>query len=700
MVISEKPTAAKKLAVALDERGTPEEIKKTGASYFKCLQSGDTIIVAYALGHLFELKQTLKGWNYPRLEAEWVPKYEVDKKAANVKPIISLIRKLAKDVDEFIVATDYDIEGSLIGFLTLKYACGANPEAAKRMVFSTLTVSDLQKAYDTPRESLDFPMIYAGQVRHEVDWLYGINLTRALTLAIKKTSGWFRIVSTGRIQGPVLALVAERDREINVFVPVPYWTISSKGIAGRKEIPLEYSEARINRLKVAEEIVEELKEKDGRVVGIKKNQFVQKPPVPFNLSGLQSECYRHFGFNPSRTLALAQNLYVEGLISYPRTSSQQIPASIDVKGILQKLANRKSYQKHIKSILDRGNLQPAQGKTVDPAHPAIHPTGDEPTRKLTPSEGKVYDIVIRRFLALFGATARKERIRVDIQCDRHLFYARGLRVLEAGWMDLYGTYATSNENILPELKVGDCIHIRDVLAEARRTSPPRRYNPSSLLKALEKERLGTKATRAAIVDSARSRGYTLNDKFEMSTLGYALFETLQTYVPTLLSPEFTRGLEAEMDVIQEEKTDKDLVLSHAKEELTDLLDTFKLREDEIGEALVTGLRRFWRESEELGTCPKCGDGRLIVIRSQKSGKRFIGCSNYKNGTCDQTFPLPQKGKIIPLDRMCPFCGYQMMRIVTGRRGWETCVNWTKCPGRQDALKALEEKRGQGGKTSE
>jgi DNA topoisomerase-1 len=700
MVISEKPTAAKKLAVALDERGTPEEIKKAGASYFKCLQSGDTIIVAYALGHLFELKQTLKGWNYPRLEAGWVPKYEVDKKAANVKPIISLIRKLARDVDEFIVATDYDIEGSLIGFLTLKYACGANPEAAKRMVFSTLTVSDLQKAYGTPRESLDFPMIHAGQVRHEVDWLYGINLTRALTLAIKRTSGWFRIVSTGRVQGPVLALVAERDREINVFVPIPYWTISSKGIAGRKEIPLEYSESRINRLQVAEEIVEDLKEKEGRVVSIKKIQFVQKPPVPFNLSGLQSECYRHFEFTPSRTLALAQNLYVEGLISYPRTSSQQIPASIDVKGILRKLANRKRYQKHITSILDRGNLQPVQGKAVDPAHPAIHPTGDETTRKLTPSEGKVYDIVIRRFLALFGTDSRKERIRVDIQYDRHLFYARGLRVLEAGWIDFYDTYATSNENILPELKVGDCVHIGDVLAEARRTSPPRRYNPSSLLKALEKEKLGTKATRAAIVDSARSRGYTLNDKFEMSTLGYALFETLQTYVPTLLSPEFTRGLEAEMDVIQEEKTDKDLVLSHAKKELTDLLDAFKLQEDKIGEALVTGLQRFWRESEELGACPKCGDGRLIVIRSQKSGKRFIGCSNYKNGTCDQTFPLPQKGKIIPLDKMCPFCGYQMMRIVTGRRGWETCVNWTRCPGRQDALKALEEKRGQGGKTSE
>ncbi|MDF1537821.1 MAG: DNA topoisomerase I [Candidatus Thorarchaeota archaeon] len=700
MVISEKPTAAKKIAIALDEKGAPQEIKKRGASYFECTRNGNTLLVVYALGHLFELKQTVKGWIYPRLEMEWVPKYEVEKKATNVKPIISLIRKLAKQADEFVIATDYDIEGSLIGYLTLLYACEADPNQAHRMIFSTLTVQDLQDSYEQAESILDFPMIDAGLVRHEIDWLYGINLTRALTLSVKNAAGWFKIVSTGRVQGPVLALVAERDKEINVFVPIPYWTIATIGEFDNTDIVLEYQKQRVPVFAKAENVVSVLRGKTGKVENAKRTKMFQSPPIPFNLGGLQAESYRHFGFKPSRTLILAQSLYVEGLISYPRTSSQQMPTSIDTKSILKKLGEHRQYQKHAKQILSGKKIIPVQGKKTDPAHPAIHPTGEKPSRKLTPSENKVYDLVVRRFLSLFGTPTSKESLRVDVECEGHMLYARGLRILDQGWMEYYEKYATLNERILPLLNEGDQIHIKQVSAEEKRTSPPNKYNPSSLLKVLEKEQLGTKATRARIVDSVRSRGYTLNDRYEMSTLGYALFETLQEYVPSMLSPDFTRRLEKEMEDIQESTTKREVVLAKAKENLMVLLQSFQAQESMIGEALVAGLRRYWSESEELGSCPKCGDGVLRIIQSPKTGKRFVGCSNYKDGNCDQSFPLPQKGRITPIDKMCSHCGYQLMKIVSGRRTWETCVNWTKCPGRQDDIKALEERRTKGGKKSE
>jgi DNA topoisomerase-1 len=700
MVISEKPTAARKLAAALDENGSPVEIKKRGASYYECTRGSDTIIVVYALGHLFELKQTVKGWTYPRFETDWVPKYEVEKKATNIKPIIALIKRLAKQADAFVVATDYDIEGSLIGYLTLKYACKADPQEAKRMIFSTLTSQELQKSFDSAESSLDFPMIDSGLVRHEVDWLYGINLTRALTLAIKNVSGWFKIVSTGRVQGPVLALVAERDTEINVFVPIPYWTIDTVGDFEGNEIILEYEKQRIHNLKEAEVIANSLHGKDANVDKIKRSKVTQTPPVPFNLSGLQAESYRHFGFKPSRTLALAQSLYVEGMISYPRTGSQKLPPSIDVKQILNKLGSVRTYKPHIGKIIASKNLKPMQGKKTDPAHPAIHPTGEKAGKRLTPSEKKVYDLIVRRFLALFGAPAIKERLRVDLSCEGHGLIARGLRTLKLGWMEFYEKYAVQKERLLPELNEGDVVHLEEVKSEEKRTSPPNKYNPSSLLKILEKEDLGTKATRARIVDSVRSRGYTLNDRFEMSTLGYALFETLQEFVPSLLSPEFTRKLQKNMEEIQASETDRDSVLNYAKEGLMVLLEEFQSQENMIGDALVTGLQRYWGESEEVGSCPKCGDGTLRIIRSSKTGKRFVGCSNYKEGKCDQTFPLPQKGRITPMDKMCPHCGYQMMKVVSGRRGWETCVNWTRCPSRQEELKALEERRAKGEKKNE
>ena len=162
MVITEKPTAAKRIAHALDDNKTPTEVKKRGASYYNCKRGNDDLIVVYALGHLFELKQTVKGWTYPRMETSWVPRYEVEKKATQTKPIINLIRRLAKDVDTFVVATDYDIEGSLIGYLTLKHACKADPKVAHRMLFSTLTDSEIQNAFDKMSDTLDFPMIEAG----------------------------------------------------------------------------------------------------------------------------------------------------------------------------------------------------------------------------------------------------------------------------------------------------------------------------------------------------------------------------------------------------------------------------------------------------------------------------------------------------------------------------------------------------------
>jgi len=693
LIISEKPTAARRIAEALDEHSTPDEIKSGRVSYYECEKDGDTLLVAYALGHLFELKQTEKGWKYPRLSTEWVPKYEVDKKAAETKPIISLIKRISKDVDQFVVATDYDIEGSLIGYLTLKYACRADPSQAARMVFSTLTGNELRHAYVSRASTLDFPMIEAGHARHEVDWLYGINLTRALTLAIKEASGWFKIVSTGRVQGPTLALVAERDRDINVFVPKPFWTILATTTQADKDLLLEYSKKRIETKKEADEIVRDLQGATAIVDSITRKKSLQKPPVPFNLSGLQSESYRHFGFRPSRTLAIAQKLYLEALISYPRTGSQKIPPSIDTEAILSGLKEQRKYKTLVNRVIEGGNLVPVQGKMDDPAHPAIHPTGAKPERRLTPSESKVYDLIVKRFLALFGETAARESVRADIKAGTHLLYLRGLKILKRGWMDLYDPYVSHKEVLLPPIAESDEMFLVSVTSEMRYTSPRPRFNPSSLLKLLEKENLGTKSTRASIVDSLRSRGYTLGDRFELSTLGYALFETLQQHIPEILSAEFTRQLEREMESIQAGETDREGLLSHVRTELTQLLERFKEQEETIGAFLVSGLQRYWRAKEEIGPCPKCGEGTLFIIRSPKTGKRFVGCSRYKDGECDQSFPLPQRGEITPLDKQCPHCGHAMIRVSSRRRPWETCINWTECPGRQEDLKTLQDKRG-------
>ncbi|TFG33881.1 DNA topoisomerase I [Candidatus Thorarchaeota archaeon] len=690
MLITEKPSAAKKIANALDDEKKPREIKKGKISYFECTKGNNDLVVVYALGHLYELKQSEKGWIYPRFENKWVPKYEVDKKATNIKPLINLITKLAKEVDDFVVATDYDIEGSLIGYLTLKYACKANPEKAKRMRFSSLTDLDLQCAFER-MTNLDFPMIESGQVRHEVDWLYGINLTRALTLSIKKTAGWFKVVSTGRVQGPTLSFVAEKEKEINLFVPLPFWSISIIGEREGEKIELEYFKRQIQSKEEANNIVRELYDQISVVKSINKRTVEQNPNPPFNLSSLQSEAYRYFGFKPSRTLDIAQSLYLDALISYPRTSSEQLPETLDVKAILTGLVSMREYALMAKEVL-KGRLEPVQGKKTDPAHPAIHPTGEKPTKRLTTNEKNLYDLIVKRFLSLFGEPLVKDHLRADIKCNKHILYLRGLQILKRGWTEYYEPYFKANERALPNIEEGESIRIDTVDFEEKYTQPPARFNPSSLLKLLERENLGTKTTRSRIVDSVKSRGYTVGERFELSTLGYALYDTLGQYVPIMLSTEMTRQLEKEMDAIQNRESNREYVLEHTKSNLLEILEKFKEQEDKIGEGLVKGLQRYWKDTEELGPCPRCVDGILRIVQSPKTGKRFIGCSNYKDGKCDQTFPLPQKGTISPLDKMCPFCDHRMIRVVSGRRAWETCINWTQCPGRQEELKSLEQRR--------
>ncbi|MFW9957850.1 MAG: DNA topoisomerase I [Candidatus Odinarchaeota archaeon] len=690
MVLTEKPSAAKKIAAALDNTQSPKEIKRGKVVYYECKKENDELVVVYALGHLFELQQTEKGWTYPRLESKWVPKHEVDKKAINIKPIINLIQKLSKDVDGFIIATDYDIEGSLIGYLTLKYACKADPMKAHRMLFSSLTDADLEKAYET-RGGLDFPLIEAGHVRHEVDWLYGINMTRALTLAIKNVAGWFKVISTGRVQGPTLSFIAQREKEINLFVPTPYWTIHVIGDHKGNEMELEYFKKQLSSKQDANRIVDDLIGQDAVVDVINQRTVTQQPHPPFNLSSLQAEAYRHFGFKPSRTLAIAQSLYLDALISYPRTNSEMLPSTLDIKGILTGLGGMKDYAYMAKTIL-KGNLVPIQGKKTDPAHPSIHPTGEKPTKHLSPSDKKVYDLIVRRFLSLFGEPLIKNHQRADIICGSHRLYVRGLQIVKQGWSEFYGPYFKAGEKVLPNIDQGDIVRLASVNSENKYTQGPARFNPASLLKLLEKENLGTKATRSSIVDSVKSRGYTQGEKFELSNLGFAVFETLSQFIPDVLSPEMTRQLEIEMEKIQEGTEKRENVIRGAKTSLLKQLAEFKSKEDQIGETLVEGLQRYWKDTEELGPCPKCNDGILRIVKSPKSGKRFVGCSNYKGGKCDQTFPLPQKGTLSPMDSTCPYCEYRMITVTSGKRVWTTCINWSKCPGRQDDLKALDDRR--------
>jgi DNA topoisomerase-1 len=227
LIIAEKPTTAERIAQALDNKNKPEVHKERSVPYFVA-ERDRKIVVVPALGHLYTVAQAEgRKSRYPAFNFRWVPRYMVEKGAQRTKIWIETISQLAKNANVFIDACDYDIEGSLIGYSILNYACG-KADAAKRMKYSTLTKAELEHAYEHPSPTLDFNLIEAGKARHEVDWLYGINLSRVLTSAVKKASGRYATLSTGRVQGPTLRFLVKREYSIACFVPTPYWTIKAQ----------------------------------------------------------------------------------------------------------------------------------------------------------------------------------------------------------------------------------------------------------------------------------------------------------------------------------------------------------------------------------------------------------------------------------------------------------------------------------------
>jgi DNA topoisomerase-1 len=680
LIITEKPDAALRIATALDEKETPQKMHNKGVPYY-IANRDRRIVVVPALGHLYTITDDQKGRGYPVFNYKWVPRYLAEKKATRIRTWLQTITKLSKNADVFIDACDYDIEGSVIGYCILKYACKNKEQSSKRMKFSTLTNQEIQDSYTKVLPHLDFGLIEAGSTRHEVDWLYGINLSRALTTAAKKASGKYTILSTGRVQGPTLKFLADREEAINVFVPTPYWKITALVEVNKQVFEAKHEKEEIQIQKEAEIIVDSCKNKKGYVEKIVVRKFQQPPPFPFDLGTLQKEAYSLIKYTPRRSLDIAQKLYLNALVSYPRTDSQKLPATIGYKNILNKLARLEEYRKHATELLAKQNLKPNEGKKDDPAHPAIYPTGDLPRTDLEPSERKIWDLIIRRFMAVFGDPALKQSVKLTIRIDGQAFTAYGSRVLKSGWMQYYEPYIKQEDVELPSVEKGQSVKVKKVSMEERFTEQPPRYNPSSLLREMERCEIGTKATRADIIQTLHSRGYVEGERMAVTNLGFEILNILDSQCSEVISTNLTRQLETRMVKIQENNEGRQEVLTEVTRILKPILETLKQNENSIGRQLAEVLKEKRFEERTVGPCPVCKSGDLIINYSRKTGKRFIGCTNYFKGICNTSFSLPQKGEVRPSRRRCPDCGMPTVEARIGRRPWILCFN-PQCPSKE------------------
>lgn len=656
LIICEKPKVAQKVASALSSSPIKNSYKRV--PYYEINENGKQIIVLSAVGHLYSLKSSNK--KQKRLfDVEWVPLYETDKSKKYVKSYIDLIKKLSKDADRFIHACDYDTEGTLIGFNALNEICGPESiDKAFRMKFSALTKKDLIKAYSEayPLKE-DKSWIESGEARHVLDYLFGVNISKAMTDSINKAAGRYVQLSAGRVQTPTLALLTKREKEIKKFKPEPYWLIKAhlKG-----DIVADHKNGKFkDKTKVAE-ILEKTKSEDAEVKKIAKRTSKKSLPVPFELGTLQSEAYAQFKFTPKKTQKIAQDLYIEGYTSYPRTSSQKLPESLGLKEILVQLSQNPRYSLKVAQLKEP--FKPNEGKKTDEAHPAIHPTGIMP-ENLSDDEQKLYDLIVHRFISIFGEEAELTSIKVDVDIAGEPFAFGRQKVTKPGWLalDPYQAKKVKDEDF-PEINEGDIIKAK-VKSEEKKTKPPARYNQASIIRELEKRGLGTKATRANIVAILYTRKYIQGNKIEVNQLGERIIDTLSKYSEKITSEEMTRQFEEDIALIKDEKTTQTQVIYDAKGELNQILDAIDDNKDDIGSELFSA----YENSRIVGEC-ECG-GNLIIVSSPRGGGKFVGCSKYPD--CKKTYSLPNGANV--LKAKCEKCGLPLISYGNPRQ--RACLNF-------------------------
>jgi DNA topoisomerase-1 len=667
LIITEKNDAAKKIAGILSSNGVKEEAFYKVPYYLFTDSEGQSTAAVGLKGHVVQV-------DFPPEYSEWrkvEPKALIDApliKTETAKAVVRVVKRLAAEADGLIIATDFDREGELIGLEAMHLAAEENQKlirVARRARFSALTKGEINRAFSN-LDHLSEPLAMAGEARQDIDLIWGATLTRFVSLATSRLGSSF--LSVGRVQTPTLVLIAERERERRAFVPEAYWVVKVDLEAQGQGFGAVHKEERFSDEQRARAAFDKLTG-PARVVSLKKTTRKVPRPAPFNTTSFTSAA-TSLGYGAAAAMRIAEDLYMSGHISYPRTDNTVYPSSLDLWETLETLASGE-FKTEVAQLLARPSLNPSRGEKRTTDHPPIYPTGSPRRSELGDREWRLYELVVRRFMATLADDAQTESNRIDLDINGEPFFARGNRVVSAGWLDFY-QYSRQKDSELPALDEGDEPLLVDKQLEGKETQPPGRYGQGTLIELMEKHNLGTKATRHAILQNLYDRGYVHGTPIEPTEMGMKMAEALQEFAPRIASPEMTAQLEKDMDLISERDLTKEKVVSISRDLLREAYSSLEQHREEMATKIYEGISG----DRTLGDCPKCGTHKIRIIRSKATKKRFVGCEGYPE--CNQTYPIPQRGDIIATGEVCPQCNSPKIKVLGGRRPWTLCLD-PDCP---------------------
>ncbi|CAG9252894.1 DNA topoisomerase III [Burkholderia diffusa] len=627
LIIAEKPSVANDIARALGGFTKHDE-------YFE----SDEFVLSSAVGHLLEIAapeeyEVKRGkWSFAHLPV--IPPHfdlnPIAKSESRLKVLTKLMKR--KDVDRLINACDAGREGELIFRLIVQHAKAKQP--VQRLWLQSMTPQAIRDGFAHLRSDTDMqPLADAARCRSEADWLVGINGTRAMTAFNSKGGGFF-LTTVGRVQTPTLSIVVEREEKIRRFIPRDYWEVKAEfACAGgfyegkwfdpkfkRDEFDPEKRDSRLWSLPAAETIVAACRDQVG-TVSEESKPSTQLSPLLFDLTSLQREANSRFGFSAKNTLGLAQALYEKHkVLTYPRTDARALPEDYlsTVQSTLEMLKESHNYLPHAKQVLDKGWVKPNKrifdnSKISD--HFAIIPTLQAP-KSLSEPEQKLYDMVVKRFLAVFFPAAEFRVTTRITEVAGHHFKTEGKVLVEPGWLQVYGRDAEGADANLVPVQKDEKVKTDEIAAVALVTKPPARYSEATLLSAMEgagklveddelreamaAKGLGTPATRAAIIEGLLGEKYLVREGRELipTAKAFQLMTLLRGLgVKELTAPELTGEWEYKLSQMERGNLGRDAFM----QEIARMTQQIVKRAKEYDSDTIPG------DYATLETpCPNCG----------------------------------------------------------------------------------------------
>jgi DNA topoisomerase-3 len=662
LVLAEKPSVGRDLTRALPGQFAKHE------GYLE----SDSHVVTWAVGHLVQLAEPdeydakYKKWrmvDLPIVPDEFRLTIRDERSRKQMSVITRLLRR--DDIEEVVNACDAGREGELIFAWTLEKSGVHKP--VRRLWLSSMTSGAIKQAFGALRPAEEFSNLEeAARSRSEADWIVGMNATRAATVRLR--SSFDGTVSLGRVQTPTLAIVARREEEIRAFKPEAYWLVDATFEPAAGERGRRYdgrfhagSQPRLKTAGEASEIVEAVRGGTGAITKLETTRRSERAPLLYDLTSLQREANTRYGFSARRTLAAAQRLYEEHkALTYPRTNSRFLPSDMgrEIKPIAELVGAHRDYARAAAYVTGLDVL--ATGRVINDAkvtdHHAIIPTRSEHRLdRMSDDDRRVFDLVARRFLAVFHPDAVFENTRLETTVASHVFRTRGRVLLEAGWRAVYGEEALDSSaaadddeganQTLPKLSRGEDVSVVEVAADEKVTKPPRRYSDASLLGAMETagrlveddelreamkdSGIGTPATRAAIIERLIDVGYLEREGRSLvaTEKGLSVIRLLAEH--PLTSPSLTGDWEQRLGKIEHGLQAREVFMRD--------IATFA---DETVRELDAKLKDVRIPRANLGPCPVCG--RDIV-----ENRKGYSCWSREDPGCGFVIWKSKAGKTLP-----------------------------------------------------